>query len=156
MAKRSKGQIAGIDILFALVAFSLLFAMYSAWASQLSPVEANDEPAFLLASARQMLFEGPGNPPNWNSADVKVPGIVSQRLVINGTKLSRFLALNYSQQARLLGAGGYDFYFELARTNGTVLFSAGLNGSNRPTSAQARVIVIYNGAPAVSTLRLSR
>ena len=30
MAKRSKGQIAGIDILFALVAFSLLFAMYSA------------------------------------------------------------------------------------------------------------------------------
>ena len=152
----ARGQVSGIDFMFALVAFSIIFSMYSAWAVQVAPREGSEEPAFILASARQMLFEGPGIPAEWNSTNVKVPGIVRQRMVIDNAKLAKFLALNYSQKTSLLGAAGYDFYFDLEWTNGTVITSTGLNGTNRSTSAQSRSLVVYNGTAIVSNLRLSR
>ncbi len=154
--KKERGQVSGIDFLFALAVFSIIFASYSVWMSQLRPVDGAEESALLLFSIRHMLFEGPGVPEDWNETNVKVLGLVQERMVVDQSKLARFLAMNYSRIHSLVGAGVHDFYFELAALNGTLIASKGVSGENNSMIIQARSPVVYNDTVAMMLLRLSR
>jgi len=46
-------------------------------------------------------------------------GLASQSFVLNQTKISYFMDLNYDDSKKLLGLEGYDFYLEIKYLDGT-------------------------------------
>jgi hypothetical protein len=71
-------------------------------------------------SASDMLVRQPGIPESWNSTSVTTIGLASQENILNETKISEFMGMDYNAIKSLLGIANYEFYFELRYPNGTL------------------------------------
>jgi hypothetical protein len=112
-------------------------------------------------SVSDTLVRQPGIPEGWNSTNVTTIGLASQENVLNESKLSEFMAMDYGSIKSLLGIANYEFYFEVRYPNGTL---ASLPGGGQITKgtypSDAGMIIpvdrhaLYMESPASMTLIL--
>lgn len=112
-------------------------------------------------SASDSLVRQPGIPQGWNSTNVTTIGLASQENVLNETKLSEFVGMDYNEIKRLLGIANYEFYFEVRYPNGTLASLPGGSQITKGTYPSDATIVIpverhslYMEKPASMTLIL--
>jgi len=125
-----RAQISSIDLVLALIVFSLLFVFFvSSWSSTVSSAKnamKKNRMEYAALSATDLMLKSPGKPANWeqNPASVQMVGLASTPNVLSQAKLGNFTAMNYSAQKSLLGMQE-EFYFYIDNAAGTRLFEDG-------------------------------
>jgi hypothetical protein len=89
------------------------------------------------------LIRMPGLPEDWDASSVRVIGLADEENILNKTKVTQFIGMDYNQTKSLLGIANHEFYFEIRHLNDSVM---GINGTNitkgtDPTGQDASVVV---------------
>ncbi len=125
-----RAQISSIDLVLAIIVFSLLFVFFvSNWSTTVSSAKnamKKNRMEFAAISATDLLLKSPGSPSNWEQApsSVQMIGLASTPYTLSAAKLGNFTAMNYSQQKDLLGMQE-QFYFYIDNAAGTRLYEDG-------------------------------
>jgi len=152
-----KGQLASMDLLFALFGFILVMIfVISMWALYMNRLNTSIENRDLELSALQTvdtLLRSTGTPINWeiNPNTSEVLGLSSPDGSIDNEKLSAFLKLSYNSTATKLKIKRFKFNFSIYNLNGTILNSTGLftNGTKQVVSVD-RLVIIKNETRKIS------
>jgi hypothetical protein len=167
---RNKSQVFAIDLIIALVLFLSLLGIYSSWRDFVysKNVGTRDfqDSAVKVSQAAFLLFESEGYPVAWNASTVQQLGLMKARNTLHKNKLASFLNLSYDNATRMLGLGGFDWYFELRYLNGTMVnvstvewngtVQKGFAYDNYSLQVPLRKLVLYEGQQAVALLRLAK
>lgn len=122
---RMKGQLWSLDfassiIIFTLMVAIVLFAWSYAVQNSNDQVDVNIiENEVLMIS--DSLIRVSGLPINWNESTVRVIGLVDEENVLNATKVTQFVNMNYTTIKTLLAIRQYEFYFDISYLNDTVM-----------------------------------
>jgi len=125
-----RGQISSIDLVLAIIVFSILFVFFvSSWSTTVSSAKnamKKNRMEYAALSATDLMLKSSGAPANWeqNPSSVQMVGLASAPNVLSPAKLSNFTAMNYSRQKDLLGMQE-EFYFYIDNANGTRLYEDG-------------------------------
>jgi hypothetical protein len=164
-----RGQVSSLDFVLGAVLFLVVVPFYFFARDGLVAYSSfeSEGAAFKAFRASSWLVEESGVPVDWNASTVVVPGLASEKNVVDAGKLSSFLSLDYENATRLLGLGGYNFSFALRYASGSPVLVVLANGSVVPAVfgvgsagavfvAPVKRVVVYGGQPAVLTLVVSR
>jgi hypothetical protein len=137
-----RGQIWSMDfavsiVIFVLVVSVVLFAWNHVTQNSMYQVSLNVLENDALAMS-DTLIRVPGMPEDWNASNVRVIGLASEENVLDPAKVLQFVGMDYNQTKRILGIGGYEFYFEVRHLNNTQMsingtgLTKGTNPSGKP------------------------
>ncbi len=130
-----KSQVLSPDFTMSLIIFTaILFLSYTVW-------NTSQEKSMRFYDTKQMqkkalyisdtLMNTPGIPPDWNTSNIQMAGLKkvdSNTLDID--KVVNFKLLEYNQSKDVLGAGSYEYYFEIMDSNDSVLkVGGGVSGT---------------------------
>jgi len=160
MKINNKAQAWGIDLMMALVIFSMGIVVFYIYSLN-TPGEAQEaiEKLFYDGKIIANTILSEGYPENWIVGDVKKPGILNKKK-INDTKLERFYDLietpgGYSQTKRLFDTR-YDYYFFLDTNmiiDGEVVEGIGKNDyENARNLIKITRFVVYQNKPMTAYL----
>ncbi len=170
MIERKKAQVFATDLIIALVLFLSLMGIYATWRDFVYAKSAGtgdfQDSALKASQAAFLLFESEGYPPGWNASTVQQLGLMKARNTLSKTRLASFLNLSYANSTRMLGLGGFEWYFEVRYLNGTIVnvsneewngtVQKGFDYENYSLIIPLRKPVLYEGQQAVALLRLGR
>ncbi|MEM7815533.1 MAG: hypothetical protein QXN71_00240 [Candidatus Aenigmatarchaeota archaeon] len=155
-----KAQIWSMDFGASLLIFiSAMVILLFAW----SYVMQQNQQQILLNSMESTamgisdsLVRQPGIPNEWNETTVETIGLAVRENVLNETKVGYFVNMDSETIKTILGISGYNFYFEIRYSNGTLAEVPGgskaVTGNYPPQSASFSVpserYVIYDEKPA--------
>jgi hypothetical protein len=142
-----KGQIITLDFIFALsIAVALVFVINSQWNILLNNMDnyENSVPLEMAAHQSSMyLLNGRGYPEDWNSSNVKLLGLIDDRLnVISQYKLDELLKIDNASLSQMLGIPEYNVFINITTVARETLVSTGLPPENFSTFA---MIMNYAG-----------
>jgi len=160
MFRRKRGQVWSADFIASMIVFFTAVAIIIfAWnyiigqnQEQLSLNEIENT----ALSASDSLIRSPGIPYDWDETSVTTLGIAEQENVLNTTKASMFLDMDELKIKSLLGISNFEFYWELAYLNGSLIQDASGQDMKKGAepAANSRIVVpvqrlvVYDGLPA--------
>jgi len=155
---REGGQVTSIDVIIAAILFIMMFLTLRGFFFGNLGVAQQDS-AYLSAqvSAQQALdalIKTKGYPTNWSAVNVQIIGLARKENVLDETKISDFLLLDYEASKALLALEGYDFNFELNATNPADNKSYGANPSATSKVVSLFRQVVYKGGDANVTFKV--
>jgi len=125
-----RAQISSIDLVLAIIVFSILFVFFvSSWSTTVSSAKnamKKNRMEYAAISATDLMLKSAGSPAHWeqNTSSVQMVGLASTPNVLSSAKLAAFTAMDYSQQKSLLGMQE-EFYFYVDNTDGVRLYEGG-------------------------------
>ena len=155
-----KAQLWSLDFVMSLLIFmSAVLAVAFAWnyiSANAAETQEMKELQYKVLALSDSLIRTPGIPAEWNETTVEVIGLAEDENVLNVTKVSHFISMSntdYERARALLNMGPYEFYFEVADLNGTVI-----QNTTNPLSPAASMVIpaerysLYNGRMAKVSL----
>jgi hypothetical protein len=153
-----RGQIFSMDFLAAIFVFLLVFGvLLTSWGSIIDGIVRHNErkDMELLANTVADLFVSSGGYPySWqfNPSTVRTIGLVRTNRVIDSSKLSTFLSMDYDQLKESMHISGYNFCFKLLNS----AIEKCDFGEGEDMVSFSRRVVLYNGNPDVMEFRIWR
>ncbi len=150
------------DLAVGLVIFVLVFgSLYYVWGSaerslQNEEIKLMEQKAF---SITEVLLRTPGQPENWHGIsgkDIVVIGLAAGDRVLDWKRLQRFYEIgdvNYDGARRLMGLGGYGYYFS---AEGIEDFNSGRQPADGNCIVGVSRTAVYGGEDANVTLVIYR
>lgn len=153
---KKKAQVWSLDLIIAIVLFTVAILIFYTYGSNLVKVD-EDKTAYLLQDAKTIsgfLVQG-GVPDNWTSTDVITIGVTNDNFIINTTKLQAFSQLavsNYSGTKQILSTRA-DYFIFFENKNGTYLSINGVSGIGKSGINQTNIYEIQNPDQAITLYR---
>ncbi|MFH2027839.1 MAG: hypothetical protein ABIJ08_01755 [Nanoarchaeota archaeon] len=150
---RRKSQLAMTDFFLALFLATLLLAIILfAWNRY--TLTLNDEVKYksmviIASQTSDLLIKNMGYPDEWElePENVQIIGLAKNDRNISKDKLEALTNLTYDRCSKLLGLELYEFYLELKNTNGTLIFSYGIEPEGIEVNVQR--IVMYENEKSI-------
>lgn len=138
-----KAQISGLDLILAIMLFSMAIILFSIlWGVVQYNAKTSADADVIAIQVANRLLDSPGQPSNWNSTNVQLIGLSSERGVMDESKFKNLLALlaqpgGYDEVRQLLGLGPYQFYINMTFPDGSPVLINGhpAQGGDPPTNA---------------------
>jgi hypothetical protein len=138
-----KAQISGLDLILAIILFSMAIILFSIlWNVVQYNVTTSADADIIAIQVANRLLDSPGYPSDWNSTNVQLIGLSSERGVMDQSKFENLIALlsqpgGYDEVRQLLGLGPYQFYINLTYPDGSPVLINGQPavGGDPPTNA---------------------
>jgi len=146
MARRKKAQVWYIDFMVGLLIMIMAIIIYYQYQGNLSDESEADWQEMTIDSKfiSSSLMSG-GYPLNWTNETVETIGLTDENYRINDTKIQQFVNMSYKQAKEALRTR-FNFYFFLQDSNGTSVYTAGLNATDQKFLVQTMRFVIYNSS----------
>lgn len=155
---REKGQLEGMDIVFSVLAFLLLFAFASIlWADIFTNAAKGRQLERLKIKATEIADQvvlSPGSPGNWhNAAGYNKLGLAVKPRVISNGRLDALKNADYNSLKAKMNIEGNDYLVELRKDSNT-FFSKGIVPANPDFGVKVERIVVYNNDTALLSVIL--
>lgn len=156
MFKSKRAQIAVTDLFIALfIATILIILIVYSWNSYAVVLSDNvdyNEMQIIAFQITDLLVKTKGEPENWetNPDNADVIGLASSDRILSTEKVYAFINnLTYNNASLILGAGFYDFYFQLKHINGTKLADFGQSIIPNRSVVNVPRVVSYKNEKAI-------
>jgi len=171
MLKNNRGQVAVLDLFISALIFGLLVTtIMFTWNSYTLKIDKQiDYNTNLLRAYHitDLLTRFPGKPTSWEkynepqlgSNPIEIVGLAREDRILDPTKVSGFINLEYDLSREILGITDYDYYFKLTHIDGTdfdpVIESGEIINESEIVVTLTRY-VIYNETEAVMEFWLQK
>lgn len=85
-----------------------------------------------------------GAPADWKTTDVRTIGLAGENGLVEAAKLEELGKLSYEEAAAKLNLGPYDFYLNITRIDGGLIYSYGRLGNATSTFSMRRLARVHN------------
>ncbi len=149
-----KGQLSAYDLLFAVVLFMLAFVVLnSIWMESYANAIKKEETSRMHFSARQalrVLVESPGEPDNWDSAGVEVPGLLKNwgSEKISREKVSELEGMDYNNVKQLLALEEFEFLLSIDAVDDSLDTNIGIAAPPTAKAVRLKRTKYYEGGEA--------